>query len=204
MNKTYYKMLLDDPATASFTSFPKDYFGTLKDFSAFVDAVREEKGYEDTCDAFDQFVNGNSVAQHTVCYNKTPILRLASLIGKERFELDEMEWDHENIYGCTYKMRADRISAEQILFRCEGHYYRCVRPTFYGLQYKSRIDTEWKDVGSQLWGNTGIIQITEKEYSFRLFVVENESAKADEVLAKMWFPQFLNFKTACDEIFGDG
>lgn len=204
MNKVYYKMILDDPATASFCSFPKDYFGTLNDYHDFVEAVREEKGYADTREAFAQFLNGNSLAQHTVCYNKTPILRLASLIGKEHFELDETEWDHENVYGCTYKMRAERISAEQILFRCEDHFYRCIRPTFYGLQFKSREDAEWQDVGSQLWGNKGIIQVTGREHKFRLFVVEKESQKLDVVLSEMWFPQYLNFKTACDEIFGNG
>ena len=45
MNKVYYKMILDDPAAASFCSFPKDYFGTLNDYHDFVEALREEKGY---------------------------------------------------------------------------------------------------------------------------------------------------------------
>lgn len=203
MFAVYYKMQLDNMATASFCNLPKDFFGTLQDFQSFLDTATDGKRYVDTRNAFAQFIDGDSSAQHTVCCNKTPVLRLASLTAKERFELNATEWDHKNAYGCIYKMRAERISAEQILIKCEDLYYRCVRPTFYGLQYKTKEDADWEDVGNNLQVNEGIIQITEKEYKFRLFVVEQGPVKLDEALEGMWFPEKLNFKTACDEIFGN-
>lgn len=204
MNQTYYTMQLDDPATPSFCSFAKYYFGTLKDFQAVVAEMKKTSAYADTVQAFERFVLGDSKAEHTVCYNKVPVLRTAQLIGKERFELEETEWDHENTFGWIYKMRARHISAEQILFQAENAYYRCVRPTFYGLQYRAEGDADWHEVGERLWGNLGIVQAGEKEHRFRLFVVENCSPNPGEVLPEMWRQDQLRFGTACDEIFGNG
>ncbi len=204
MNQTYYAMQLEDPATPSFCSFAKDYFGTLQDFQDVMAEMKKADAYADTVNAFEQFMQGDLKAEHTVCYNKIPVLRTAQLIGKERFELDETEWDHENTFGYIYKMRAKRISAEQILFRSGDAYYRCVRPTFYDLQYQAECDAAWHEVGERLWGNLGVVQVQEKEHRFRLFVVEKSSLSPGEVLSEMWTQANLHFGTACDEIFGNG
>ena len=45
----YYRLLLDDYSAASFTSFDKEYFGTMEDMDGFFKALRED---EDTVERF--------------------------------------------------------------------------------------------------------------------------------------------------------
>lgn len=39
----YYRLLLDDYSAASFTSFSKEYFGTLKQLKGLFDDIRSEE-----------------------------------------------------------------------------------------------------------------------------------------------------------------
>ena len=204
MNKVFYKMQLDDPAMPSFCSFSKDYFGSLQDFKEMIDGMREKGICLETVQAFERYLEGDSCAEHIVCYNKTPILVPARMISIERFNLEETEWDHENTYGCIYKMRADCVAVEQVLFECEDYYYRCVRPIFGGLQYKGEHSSQWLNVGNRLWGNESVVRIDGKVYAFRLFVVEQRSQNLDDILGSMWNQEKLDFRKACDEIFGNG
>lgn len=203
MNQIYHKMQLRDPATASFISMPKDYFGSLLDFQGTIDAMKKTGSYADAVVAFTLFANGNRNAEHSVCYNNAPLFVPADLIGKERFELDETRWNHENTYGRVYQMKADRISADQIMFQCGKLYYRCVRPTFYGLQYKTEKDDTWQDVGNKVLGNECIVDVKDGAHKFRLFVTERCSKDPAKVLSEMWLPDKLDFRNACNEIFGD-
>ena len=39
----YYRLLLDDYSAASFTSFDKDYFGTLEQIDGFFQAIKADE-----------------------------------------------------------------------------------------------------------------------------------------------------------------
>ena len=39
----YYRLLLDDYSAASFTSFDKDYFGTLEQIDSFFQAIKSDE-----------------------------------------------------------------------------------------------------------------------------------------------------------------
>ena len=204
MNKLFYKMQLDDPAAPSICSFAKDYFGSLTDFREVIDSMQKNEVYGETVQAFERYLEGDSTAEHTVCYNKTPILLPARIIAMERFDQETTEWDHENTYGCIYRMRADRIATEQMILECEDYYYWCMRPSFWGLQYMEEYGSLWRDVGNRLWGNESVVRIDGKVHAFRLFVVEQRSQNLDDILGSMWNQEKLDFRKACDEIFGNG
>ena len=50
----FYRLLLDDYSAASFTSFDKDYFGTLEDIGGLFKAIRED---EDTAERFQDILS---------------------------------------------------------------------------------------------------------------------------------------------------
>jgi len=62
----------------------------------------------------------------------------------------------------------------------------------------------WRDVGNWPWGNESVVRIDGKVHAFRLFVVEQRSQNLDDIFGSMWNQEKLDFRKACDEIFGNG
>lgn len=93
----FYRLLLEDYSAASFTSFDKDYYGTLEDIDGFFKAIRED---EDTADRFqdilsvhDQYLAGNKKVTHNVAYRDVPFLVPAKVLAVETSVLTNYAWD---------------------------------------------------------------------------------------------------------------
>lgn len=79
------------------------------------------------------------------------------LILKEHFILQNVTWEHENVWECTYRMAADHVCADQVLLQEGEQYCRCIRATFSNLEFLTDINGEWKRVGPRIWGNKAIM-----------------------------------------------
>ena len=79
----FYRLLLDDYSAASFTSFDKDYFGTLEDIDGFFKAIREDEDtverFQDILSVYDQYLAGNKKVTHNVAYRDVPFLQFCEL-----------------------------------------------------------------------------------------------------------------------------
>lgn len=42
MNEKYYRLLFDDYSAASFTSFDKDYYGSLEQINEFFEEIKKD------------------------------------------------------------------------------------------------------------------------------------------------------------------
>ena len=168
MNPVYYRIDLDDPAVPTFCTFSKSFFGTVFDIAGVVDRMAQGERCPDTVQAFAAFKNGDTEATHTVCYHKEKLMNPCTLIHKEHFILNDVTWEHENVWECTYSMAADHICAEQILLQEGEQYYRCVRATFSSLEYLTDINGQWKRVGSRIWGSKEIMQYFCGDHSIAL------------------------------------
>ena len=194
----------DDPGSPSFCTFAKNYFGTVFDIGQVMDRMARIGRYPDAVQAFTAFKEGNAEAVHTVCFHKEKLMNPCELIMKEHFVLKDHSWEHENVWGSTYHMHADHIAVDQILLQEEDLYYRCIRPTFSRLDYKTDVNGDWKPVGSQIWGNKAIMQYLCDDHSLALYVLEKRHSDLDTAMAHMGKPELLDFSKVCDEIFGDG
>lgn len=69
----YYRLLLDDYSSASFTSFSKEYFGTLDQLKGlFYDMRSDEdiaKRYSNILSTFEEFLAGENNLTHNVAYD---------------------------------------------------------------------------------------------------------------------------------------
>ena len=105
----FYRLLLDDYSAASFTSFDKDYFGTLEDIDGLFKAIREDEDtaerFQDILSVYDQYLSGNTKVTHNVAYRDVPFLVRAKVLGAETSVLTNYFWEHVNTWGCIYKMR---------------------------------------------------------------------------------------------------
>lgn len=204
IKQVYFRMDLDDSAVPSFCSFSKSYFGTLVDIGEVVSSMEEKGLCSDTVNAFRRYLEGELDVEHYVCYNKEKLLRPVELITVERFELDDVQWDHTNTWDCIYSMRALHISATQAIFRDGEYYYRCIRPEFTDLQYNGIRSGHWVDVAKRFWGNEGVIRAGSYKCWLNLFVREECSKDFDAIMANMGAEDKLDFSKVCDEIFGNG
>lgn len=204
IEQSYYRIELNDPAAPSFCSFSKPYFGTLADIAEVMDSMKGRGAYPDTIEAFARYLEGELDAEHYICYNKTKLLHPVELIAMERLEVDEAEWEHTNTWGSIYQMRAAKISVTQAVFKDRDDYCRCIRPEFVDLQYNSPHRSCWRAVGRNFWGNTGTIEACGNKCQLTLFVQEEWGTDLDAILANMGDETKLDFRRACDEIFGNG
>ena len=202
INQTLYKIELDDPAVPSFCSFPKAFYGDLNDIAMAIECMERKGVCTDTADAFASYQEGDLEAEHYVCYNKSKLLLPVELIAQEQFEIDELQWDHLNAWECTYKMRASHISVTQAVFKDGENYCRCIRPQFADLQYNGRWHGEWIDI-DRFWGNTGTVEACGNKCWLTLFVQEEWGTDLDATLSNMGDETKLDFRRACDEIFGN-
>ena len=200
----YFRIDLDNPAVPSFCSCAKAYFGTLADINEVVERMEQEGGCADTVAAFRRYLSGDLDVEHSVCYNKVKLLNPVELVSMELFELDDVQWNHTNVWDSIYTMHALHISVQQVVFRDGEYYCRCIRPAFKGLQYKSARRSFWADVGSCFWGNVGMLTGGSYQCELALFVEEERSKDCNAVVANMGAAEKLDYTKVCDEVFGNG
>lgn len=207
MSEQYYVLELDEPAEASFCSFSKQYFGTLKDMEIVMKAMEEDGDYENTVAAWKEYQSGNHDAKHSVAYASRFLLRPVKLIATAEAELKRRKWDHINVWNSPYPMKTTGGVASQVIFKYEDKYYRCIRATLKDLKYGG-ITGEWNNIRS-LWGNAAVIKkerLAKGHYTISnlLYVIEDEHDSLEGLEDLIQNPNEIKFDKICDEIFADG
>lgn len=206
----YYRLLLDDYSGASFTSFSKDYYGTLEQISSLFEAMKEDEEIADRqkyiLGIYDRYIAGESKISHQVAYREVPFLVPAKVLGMETTVLENHAWEHTNTWGCPYLMKCDKAECTHIWFSCYGKYSRCIQVKFTNLQYENAVG-DYAPLGSMIWGYPEQIAGRNGNLYNRLFVEEKVfKNKAETMNDRMNFihspdPQFDEF---LNDIFGDG
>ena len=206
----YYRLLLDDYSAASFTSFSKDYYGTLDQISSLFEAMKEDEEVADRqkyiLGIYDRYIAGESKISHQVAYREVPFLVPAKVLGIETTVLENHAWEHTNTWGCPYLMKCDKAECTHIWFSCYGKYSRCIQVKFTNLQYENAVG-DYAPLGSMIWGYPEQIAGRNGNLYNRLFVEEKVfKNKAEAMNDRMNFihspdPKFDEF---LNDIFGDG
>lgn len=210
-NQQYYKLVLDDYATPSFISWYKDFFGTLDEISELMEALkadsRTRESHQQTIDAFESFLNGNTEAEHMVAYNRHRLLTPVEIIKSSDTFLQPVIWDHSNVWKCIYRMKTDAVNVQRAIFKADGSYVIGIRTQFRNLYFQSPdLDPpdKWDRLDGGFWGFPKLFDISGGILRYRLYTAMNRypdlcSAEDDFADADR-----IDFKRIIDDVFGDG
>lgn len=205
-----HRLRLDDYSTASFTSFDKDYFGTLEDIDGLFEAIREDENtvdqFQDILSVYDQYLAGNRKVTHNVAYRDVPFLVPAKVLAVETSVLTDHSWEHVNTWDCIYQMKCDKAESKHIWFSCHGSYTRCIQTRFTNLLYESAAGSYVSHDG-WMWGFPHQLEYEPPITESRLYVVEKSfKNKAEAMADRINFIQNPDsqFGNVLDDLFGDG
>lgn len=206
----YYRLLLDDYSAASFTSFSKDYYGTLEQIGGLFDALKQDEELAERqkyiIGIYDRYLAGETSISHKVAYREVPFLVPAKVLATETSVLTDYSWEHINTWGCPYLMKCAKAECTHIWFSCYGKYSRCIQVRFTNLQYENIVG-KYEPLGMMIWGFPEQIAGNHGNLNNRLFVEEKVfKNKAEAMADRQSFihnpdPQFDEF---LNDIFGDG
>lgn len=206
----YYRLLLDDYSAASFTSFSKDYYGTLEQIGELFEAIKQDEGLAERqkyiLGIYNRYLAGETQISHKVAYREVPFLVPAKVLATETSVLTNYSWEHINTWGCPYLMKCDKAECTHIWFSCYGKYSRCIQVSFTNLQYENIVG-KYEPLGMMIWGFPEQIAGNHGNVYNRLFVEEKVFKDKSEAMSdRLNFthnpdPQFDEF---LNDIFGDG
>lgn len=172
----WFRFELEDPATPSFCTFKKDYFGNQEQIKSFMD--KRPKLELD-------LIPCKPVALSYINFPRTA-------------------WEHRNVWDFDYHMEAERITVAQALLDCGDWYALCISPLFQGLRYYDNICMEWVPVPNQIWGQPHVVEKSGDYFIAHLYLLQGAFHDLEEAKKYMENPANIRFDSVCDEIFGDG
>ena len=208
MRRTYYVLLLDDPANPDFVSGEKPYFGTDDHIKTAAGLMRCRETYGDTVAAIDDYFCGNKKAIHTVAYRKVPILTTATWVSEAVLNIGDRTWEHINTWGFAYKIRCDSAFLTQVVLKYERKYCRCYRVWFTNLKYEEHIG-KWAPILTW-WGHRDLMLnyhlLEGRGYKLNnvLYLLDKKYDTLEEAVDSLTNPNELCFTSFFGEIFGDG
>ena len=139
--ETYFMLTLDEYATASFTSFPKLYFGTAEQIDTFFQAIGKDEdrtvGLDDLLNTYARYQSGESDIEHIVAHQKVSFIApVQEVLGEASSILTNHQWDHLNIWGCPYHMRCDKAESKHLWLMSGDRCYRVISVRFSNLCYR--------------------------------------------------------------------
>lgn len=208
----YYELVLYNYSCPSFCSSAKSFHGMLSDIKALMDALAadDESGHHDhILNSFRAWEQGDTEATHRVAYHEYRLLTPEEVIEYEDYTFENVIWQHTNIWGCFYEMKADTVDISQIVVKQGNRYIRCIRPVFKDLMVRipdTQIPelAEWKPVGDRFWGYPRMMA-RQGRYTYpRLYVLQEYYNDMAEAVTDLYDETKIDYAAVCEEIFGDG
>lgn len=210
MNEQYYRITLQDYAKPAFVTVEKDYYGSLQQIRAFVDALEQDERTQESkaalIQAFHDFEGGNVDATHPVCFQETRLLTPVKCIGTKKFSLGPRRWEHLNIWGFPNPLRYESVDVTFYWFSEKGAYCRCMIAQFQNLEMESFAGS-WRTLADVTWGHPHIVELEGICTFNRLAVIESRFEKHVDLLKDykhFQLPSEVDFTEFCNDIFGDG
>ena len=205
----YYSIALDDYFTLAFSSFAKQYYGTLKDIEEITELLDPER-YKGLLAAFRQFKAGNTKVTHTIASGETKqLLTPVNLIKQTFVCLDEpKQWDFPNMWGFTYTMRYNYVCTKMCILEDGGKYIRCIKPYIDKLEYRDELASEdWYPI-THFWGHPGVLTAKEdwqkrQKVCATLYLKDKEYTDVKEAVHE-FEKDPLELNILCQDIFADG
>ena len=86
-------------------------------------------------------------------------LSTVEIIYETQIKLSNIDFNHINIWDCTYEFIINKLDAHIVYFERDGIYYRGYKPLITGLAMVSKIlDTRYSPIGNMIWGNDKFLE----------------------------------------------
>lgn len=210
MKEQYYRLQLDDYAAPSFVDWTKDYFGTLDEVRAFIDALASNEktrdNFAELIAAFRAYEAGNHNVMHHVGYQEVPLLEPVEVLGSVFWKQEHYAWTHVNTWGCSYCMRCETVETQHLWLSCASGFRRVVKARFKNLQYQGMSDS-WYQLDDGYWGHPQIICSRDGWQYNRLAVQEqswDDRSSALQDMRSFQDIQDVNLAQFCNDVFGNG
>ena len=203
-----YAINMPDCATPAFCSLSKTYIGEMDDFFPIINRLRGVPGYEDTVEAFDEFLLGNKTATHSVAYAQQVLLEPVKVISRKMICLGDTVWEHINVWGYPYTLKTTHAEVLRVAVRY--HEKNCIfcRACFHDLSYETS-ENRWHRLDGCFWGNEWVMQVcpqVEDHYTVSnlLFIMEAQYDTEEQMMAALSDDSTIQFEEIMNEVFGDG
>ena len=202
-----FAIALPECAAPSFCSFSKIYVGEMDDLYRIINRYRRVLGYEDTVEAFDEYLMGNHQAAHRVAYAWQVILEPVEELACKEFHLGETAWEHLNIWGCPYKVRFNQADIERVAINYHGEHLLYCRAKMVDLCYE--VEEGRHNLDGGFWGNEcvmDVISMPDGHYTVSnlLFIKESSYDTEELMMAVLADASTIQIKEIMNEVFGDG
>ena len=206
-----YRLQLDDYSAPSFTSFGKDYFGTMEQIQSLFDCLRSDENFvgrfQYILGVNDRYLAGETDITHNVAYREVPFLVEAEVLSKAQSTLENFQWTHMNTWDCPYYMAFQKAENTQLWISCCGYFCRVIQTEFEGLLYGIEPE-DLRPLGTMALGYPGQIELLpDGRIRNRLFVIDRYFDSREEAMedyAKYEAQPNPQYATILDDIFGDG
>ena len=205
----FYEIVLPDYAGSSFCTFTKSYHGTLADIRELMEALSKNNvngQHNELLRTWREWEQGNTVALHRPVYREHQLLTPEKMVAAKEHSLENITWQHTNIWDSIRNLKADRVSIHQVILAQGDWYIRCIRPVFENLMVYRRYlsPPQWLPIGNRFWGFPGMM-VWDGKYTYPRLYIEQKSYKSlEETIADLNDESKIDYSKVCDEIFGDG
>ena len=135
------------------------------------------------------------------------MLTPVELIYDRDSQLGLYEWEHLNVWGFPYKMKADSIDVSQAVFKTADRYKVGIKCKFENLCYRRiapHSPDPWVKLTDSLWGLPHIFDVDAHYHRYRLYTLKDGFSSLDEAIGVVDSESELEFENILDDVFGDG
>lgn len=203
----YYKITLEEYASASFCSFTKEYLGTSQMFSSFAAALRQDrKNSERLVGLADRILEScqpDGTFTGSAC-EEQPSLVPVEVVHSDAWEEKSFYFKHINVWGCSYEMRAEKVVVNRIYYRSGDTYGRAIGASLYRPTYSAEPLVSNEKVDGNFWGHPGILYLENDWLSYRLMYEERVFDDESQLMADIAAPAEVDYRGFFNDVFGDG
>lgn len=202
----YYKIELEEYATASFCSFTKSCVGDETSIKKFIEDGLKITGnsiyFMDMANAYNQYGEGIIDTKINIAHQDKVFLTEVKKICIKHTKQSNINFIHKNIYGYDYYIKADSVNNDILYIESNKKYYRCIKASFRNLQYG--IDNKKYKKLEMIWGHPGVIYFDRDKTKNRIYFIEKEFKNKEELEKDIRNPSSINYTNFMNDIFADG
>lgn len=200
----------DDWASPGFISSYGLYYATAAMAEEYVNRLKLAKKMKEYIKAFEKYKNGDTSVKVEVLFSEVTLMMPTEVLARADFCHENVEWDHYNVWQCSYEMRASKISRNVIWLRHDDNYLRAARYEINNFGYVGILQNEidlFCESETDYWGIPQMLYNIGNRTFSSMYIPERKFNTREECLKDISSPELFmekDFRTMCGCAFGDG
>lgn len=204
----YFEITLEHYATPSFCSFSKQYIGTLTMLDRFISSishdVKEPSYLSGIINGYQRYRSGYHDATAFVAQSEVRLIHPLTTIECQHQEAAPFFYEHTNVWGFPYFIRAERMKADIVYVRRGESYKRYVGASLEHPLYGTTKEDCTDKLNDRLWGHPGVLSFENGVLSSRIMFCDRLFESQPEMRQDILSPSPIDFTGFFEDVFGDG